>query len=197
MKQQIPADFLVAAVIGPAHGLRGEVTLDVRTDRPEQVLAAGSQLATERGMLIVSRVRTHKGRVYACFEQISSREDAEDARGLQLWVEPVAEADAWYEDELVGLAAVAEGQTLGKVVGLEVGSAQDWLVVDAGGEQVLVPFVEAIVPEVDLEAGVVRMTPPAGLFADPTDFQTTGKNQSEPNPDANSDANLDFDSDDE
>ena len=74
--------------------------------------------------------------------------------------------EGWYEHDLVDLAVVdPSGATLGTVTGLVVGTAQDLLEVRlTGGRDVLVPFVEAIVTEVDTEAGRVVVDAPAGLF---------------------------------
>ena len=81
-----------------------------------------------------------------------------------------AEDDAWYAHELIGLRAVRrlpDGavETLGEVVDLERGVAQDRIVVRTGSDRdVAVPFVAALVPEVDVEAGTVTLDPPGGLF---------------------------------
>ena len=74
------------------------------------------------------------------------------------------EADAWYDHQLVGLKVVRDDQELGEVVRVEHFPAQDLLVVKVGENEVLVPFVKAIVPEVDIAAGKVVVTPPLGLF---------------------------------
>lgn len=74
------------------------------------------------------------------------------------------EADAWYDHQLVGLKAYRADQELGEIIRVEHFPAQDLLVVKAGENEVLVPFVKAIVPEVDVKAGRVVMTPPLGLF---------------------------------
>ena len=74
------------------------------------------------------------------------------------------EADAWYDHQLVGLKVVRDDQELGEVVRVEHFPAQDLLVVKLGENEVLVPFVKAIVPEVDIAAGKIVVTPPLGLF---------------------------------
>lgn len=92
---------LTAAIVGPAHGLRGEVIVDVRSDDPE-VLAPGSRLdvAGERRYLTVRSVRTHKDRVLVSFEECVTREEAEALRGARLLVEAHPEEDAWYPHEI-------------------------------------------------------------------------------------------------
>ena len=159
---------LTAAIVGPAHGLRGEVILDVRSDDPE-VLAPGASLeiAGRGAALTVRSVRVHKDRVLASFEECASREDAEVLRGARLLVEEHEEEDAWYPHQLKGLAArTPGGEDLGTVTGLTPGAAQDLLLVKTPAGTVMVPFVTQLVPTVDVEGGVVIIDAPPGLFDD-------------------------------
>ena len=159
---------LTAAIIGPAHGLRGEVILNVRSDDPA-VLAPGACLEVEGRelTLTVRAVRMHKDRVLASFDECVSREDAEALRGARLLVEEHEEEDAWYPHQLKGLQArTPGGDVLGTVSGLTPGAAQDLLLVSTPHGRVMVPFVSALVPTVDVEGGVVIIDPPPGLFDD-------------------------------
>lgn len=191
--------LLTVAVIGPAHALKGEVRLEIRTDDPRGRLAPGARLPVQApdthgghgdsdiDHLTVSRVRFDGSRWFALFEEVRDRTAAEALRGAHLLVETdTAGADgaggaddeddeAWYAHELIGLRAVralasADGesqqlQQLGEVVDLEPGVAQDRLIVRTpDGERVAVPFVEALVPEIDPDAGTVTVDPPGGLF---------------------------------
>ena len=86
-----------------------------------------------------------------------------------LWVEQDAEElpveeDAWYDHQLVGLGVVREGVRVGTVIRVDHLPAQDLLTVSTDAGEVLVPFVKAIVPNVDIEAGTLTVTPPPGLF---------------------------------
>lgn len=167
--------LLTVAVIGPAHALKGEVRLEVRTDDPEGRLAPGATLPTdpaEAGPLTVSRLRFDGQRWFATFTQAADRTAAEALRGVRLMVE-VDDApqhdpdeDAWYAFELVGMRARhVDGTELGEVVTLEPGVAQDRLVVRTpDGDRVAVPFVEELVPQIDPGAGLVLLDPPGGLF---------------------------------
>jgi 16S rRNA processing protein RimM len=169
---------LLVARIGKPHGLRGEVTVQLHTDDPTARFAAGSVLATEAAPgsgvprhLTVRSARSHRGIWLIGFEEIPDRTGAESLRGTRLMVDatlglPEDDDEGFYESELVGLVAVtAEGATVGTVSGLQTGAAQDLLVVElAGGGEALVPFVEAIVPEVDLPGGRVVLDPPPGLL---------------------------------
>ena len=160
---------LTAAIIGPAHGLRGEVLLDIRTDDAELILP-GNQFDTtsdEFPVLTLVGVRTHKERTLAIFDEILTREDAEAARGTRLLVEEREEEDAWYPHQLKGLSARSpEGVDLGTVSGIQPGAAQDLLLVKYQGRTVMVPFVHQIVTEVNVEGRTVIIDAPGGLFDD-------------------------------
>lgn len=163
---------LTAAIVGPAHGLRGEVYLDIRTDDPAGRFTSGATFPTdskEFPKLTLETARTHKNRVLARFAEAPGRDEAERLRGTRLMVEAAPEDDAWYPHELEGLRAVTPtGTELGTVEGLQAGAAQDLLLVKsaADGRTVMVPFVEDLVPEVSPDRGEVVIDAPAGLFDD-------------------------------
>ncbi|MBU5422760.1 ribosome maturation factor RimM [Cellulomonas hominis] len=165
--------LLTVARIGRAHGLRGEVALDVRTDDPDARLAVGAVLPTEpadRGPLTVARTRVQQGRWYVAFAEVPDRTAAEALRGVDLLVEVAdddEDEDAWYPHELAGLRAEhVDGRVLGEVTGLEHLPAHDVLVLrEPDGARTLVPFVRAIVPVVDVPGGRVVLDPPGGLLA--------------------------------
>lgn len=163
---------LTVARIGRAHGLKGEVSVELHTDIPEERLAPGETLETEpvsAGPLTVESTRTQSGRWYVRFEGMTDREGADAVRGVELVIdaEESDEDDAWFVHELVGLAAMRpDGERLGEVVDLLTMPAQDLLVVkQPNGHRAMVPFVEEFVPEVDIDAGTVTLTPPYGLLS--------------------------------
>ncbi|MDT0269340.1 ribosome maturation factor RimM [Streptomyces sp. DSM 44915] len=168
---------LVVARVGRAHGIKGEVTVEVRTDEPEQRLAPGQVLATEpaeTGPLTIETGRVHSGRLLLRFAGVTSREAAEALRDTLL----VAEVDPdqlpddpeeFYDHQLIGLTVVTVGDEarVGEVREMAHLPAQDLLVVTRpDGREAFVPFVEAIVPTVDLERGLVVIDPPPGLLDD-------------------------------
>ncbi len=173
-------DVLVAR-IGRPHGIRGEVTVQLFTDAPEDRFEAGETFRVEGAAaseLTVAKARWNKDILIVGFEQVSDRNQAETLRGAQLFIDTEGAADddddAWYEHELVGLDARVDGESVGKVMGLRTMAVQDLLVVElSDGHEALVPFVGEIVPEVDPDAGFVTIVPPAGLFA----LNTPGSNQ--------------------
>ena len=163
---------VVVARIGKAHGLRGEVTIEVRTDAPQERFVPGARFRTEpgpAGPLELASVRDHNGTLLLGFAGVPDRTAAEGLRGVLLLAdmdEPADDDDAWYEKDLVGLSVVTlAGEPVGEVVALEPRPNQDLLVVRlVDGREGLVPFVTAIVPEVDVAGGRVVIDPPAGLF---------------------------------
>ncbi|MDO4259615.1 MAG: ribosome maturation factor RimM [Actinomycetaceae bacterium] len=160
---------MTAAIIGPAHGLHGEVIVDVRTDN-DALFIPGESFRTSSDnlpQLTLIHVRSHKDRILAAFEEIATREEAEAARGVALLVAEHEEEDAWYPHQLKGLRAqTPDGADLGVVSGLQSGVAQDLLLVRTSSGVVMVPFVHQIVPSVDIAAGLVVIDPPGGLFDD-------------------------------
>lgn len=170
--------LLVIGVVIRPHGVRGEVLVDVRTDEPAERFAPGSVLSTDpadAGPLTIEGVRAHtsagKERLIVAFADVLDRDAADALRGVALQVDaadvpPTEDPDEFHDHQLVGLRAVDEaGELLGDVVRVDHAPANDLLVLRRpDGGQALVPFVRAIVPTVDLDAGQVVLTPPAGLL---------------------------------
>ena len=162
---------VTVARIGRAHGLKGEVTVELRTDIPEERLVKGAAFATEpaaAGPLTVVSTRIQSARWYVRFEGMETREAADAARGVELVmdVEDSDEDGAWFVHELVGLTAERpDGTLVGEVVDLMDMPAQDLLIVrEPSGNRAMIPFVEQFVPKVDIEGGRVIVTPPYGLL---------------------------------
>ncbi|MBB0244113.1 ribosome maturation factor RimM [Streptomyces alkaliphilus] len=165
---------LVVARIGRAHGIRGEVTVEVRTDEPELRLGPGAVLTTdppEAGPLTIEAGRVHSGRLLLRFAGVRDRSAAEALRNTLLIAEVDPEEtpedpEEFYDHQLVDLDVVtADGTPVGRVTEISHPPGQDLLVVErADGGEVLIPFVHAIVPEVDLAAGHLVVTPPPGLL---------------------------------
>lgn len=158
-----------------AHGIRGEVTVAVRTDEPDERFVPGAALATdppERGPLTVVATRWHTGRLIVTFEGVRDRNAAEDLRGTVLVLDSAqipapADPDEFYDHQLIGLAVVtAAGVPVGEVTDV-LHHGQDLLVVRRAPDpaaDALVPFVSAIVTEVDVPSGRLVIDPPPGLL---------------------------------
>jgi 16S rRNA processing protein RimM len=177
----------IGRIVRP-HGIRGEVIVQVRTDDPDERFVPGKVLVTDSGavpsstdpdpaayqvpeQLTIEEVRTHQGRLIVAFDGIHDRNVAEALREVMLCVDsaevgPLADPDEFHDHQLVGLTAVTPaGETLGEVARIDHAPASDLLVLRRPeGRTALVPFVKAIVPEVDLAGGRVIVDPPEGLF---------------------------------
>jgi 16S rRNA processing protein RimM len=180
---------LVVGRVGRPHGLRGEVTVEVRTDDPDQRFAAGAVLATDpadRGPLTVSATRWHSGRLLVRFAGCGDIDAAQGLRDVVLCIDsselaPLADPEEFYDHELIGLRVETSlGEFVGTVADV-LHHGQDLLVVDAaaggsGGSssrastaerrpnEILIPFVAALVPEIDVGAGRLVIDPPPGLL---------------------------------
>lgn len=165
--------------LGRAHGLRGEIAVDVRTDEPDRRFAPGSTFRTARGALTLTRHRWHGDRLLATFAELTDRTAAEEWRGVELRVDvsPTERPDdpeEFYDHQLVGLLVVDEaGAELGRVVEVLHLPGQDLLAVASDrpgvGGEVLLPFVSEIVPDVDLPGGRLVARPPTGLLTEEAD----------------------------
>jgi 16S rRNA processing protein RimM len=211
---------LVVGRVTRPHGVRGEVSVEVRTDDPDLRFAVGRVMATDpaaAGPLTVESVRWHSGRLLIRFAGVADRNQAEELRGTWLTLDsaevgPTGDPDEFHDHELIGLAVVTtSGQPVGRVTdvrhfgqdllviepaparspaGPEAGPAETGTAevdpVPAGpaqagrpggpalaaraqprnalGSELLVPFVAALVPEVDVAAGRLVIDPPPGLL---------------------------------
>ncbi|MGW0365418.1 ribosome maturation factor RimM [Streptomyces sp. NPDC002990] len=167
---------LVVARIGRAHGIKGEVTVEVRTDEPEQRLGPGAVLKTEpasAGPLTIETGRLHSGKLLLRFEGVRDRTAAEALRNVLLIadVDPMempAESDEYYDHQLMDLDVVlADGTGVGRITEISHLPSQDLFIVERpDGSEVMIPFVEEIVAEIDLLEQRCVITPPPGLIDD-------------------------------
>lgn len=167
---------VVVGRVGRPHGIRGDVTVETRTDEPDIRFAPGSVLLTESGELVVEYSRWHSGRLLVLFEGVEDRNAAEALRGRLLEVERSADEvpedpEEFYDSALLGCAVESsDGTSVGTVDDVLHLPAQDLLVVRLPDDrEVLVPFVSQIVPVVDVSARRVVIDPPAGLLDPPED----------------------------
>jgi len=173
-----PQQLRVGRLTKP-HGLKGALKLELYTDDPERRFVPGATFSLQvpaespwHGKhLTLRELRWYNGQPVGFFEGVDDRTAAESVVKAILWVDQpadeAAEPDAWYDHQLIGLAVIRDGERVGEVVHVDHLPAQDLLVVKTPGpkrREVMVPFVQAIVPEVDLDAGTITVTPPAGLF---------------------------------
>ena len=173
-----PSDTVVVGRLGRPHGVRGLATVEVRTDDPDLRFAPGNVLITdppERGPLTVVDKRWHSGTLLLQLavpsgDVCTTREAVDELRNTLLLVPvadlpPLEEPDSYYDHQLVGLAVRLPDDTVLGEVSVVRHEAQDLLVVrrTEGGE-LLIPFVAAIVPTVDVAGGFLVVDPPEGLL---------------------------------
>jgi 16S rRNA processing protein RimM len=144
--------------VGRAHGLRGELSVALTSDRAER-LAPGAVLTTDDRELTVRTARPHQQRWLVCFTGIDDRTAAEQLQGASLYAEALpTEGDELWVHELIGATVQdAAGNALGVVEAIEANPASDLLVLD--GER-LVPLTFVVAHE----AGLVTVDLPDGLW---------------------------------
>jgi 16S rRNA processing protein RimM len=169
-------DLVVGRVV-KAHGITGEVVVEVRTDDPDARFAAGKSLRGKQGRggtereFVVDAVREHSGRLLVRLSGVASRDAADALRGTLYLVDvaelpPIDDPDEFYDHQLEGLTVrTVGGDVVGVVAEVLHTPAGELLAVKRdGGAEVLVPFVEAIVTSVVLDDGIVEIDPPDGLL---------------------------------
>jgi 16S rRNA processing protein RimM len=189
-----PRQQLRVGRLTKAHGLKGAIKLELFTDDPEHRFVPGAEFSLQvptgskwHGKTItLSELRWYNGHAVGFFEGVADRTEAETLVKAILWVDQddSVEEDAWYDHQLVGLTVVRDGAEIGTVARVDHLPAQDLLAVRTSNGEVLVPFVSAIVPEVDVKAGTVTVTPPLGLFEEVADEPDTELSTDEPSGDA-------------
>jgi 16S rRNA processing protein RimM len=185
--------LLVVGQIGKPHGIRGEVSVVVRTDEPEQRFVVGSVFTTEvprdrrvstgpaadaagarfevPPQLVLEQIRWHQGRGIAQFENVYDRNVAEALRGVYLQVDSAGvrlpdDPDEFHDHQLIGLRVESvDGTELGAVARIEHAPSSDLIVLNkkAGGTA-LIPFVTQMVPTVDIRGGRILVDLPEGLL---------------------------------
>ena len=161
-----------------AHGLKGAIKIELYTDAPERRFVPGAvftlQVPTSSPWhgktLELIELKWFNAQPVAFFKDINDRSTAETLIKAILWIEQdpteAPEEDAWFDHQLVGLDVIRDGVKVGTVSRVDHMPGQDLLTVASDRGDVLVPFVKAIVPAVDVAAGTLTVTPPIGLFED-------------------------------
>ena len=184
---------VVVGRIGKAHGIKGELSVELRTDEPERRFAVGTVLATEAPgggaphgpgrpqALTVHATRWHQSRLLVTFTEIKDRNQAEAVRGLLLVATVDAaqlpdDPDEFYDHQLVGLQVVTtDGRPVGELAEVLHSSAQELLSIRAeDGREILVPFVAQLVPTVDVPGGRIVVEDQPGLLTPAVDDEEGG-----------------------
>jgi 16S rRNA processing protein RimM len=168
---------LVVGRVAKAHGITGEVVVDVRTDDPAGRFAAGKTLRGKPGRgggperdYVVETVREHAGRLLIRLAGVTDRNGADALRGTLFLVDaadlpPIDDPDEFYDHQLEGLRVrTSAGADVGVVAEVLHTAAGELLSVKTDeAAEVLVPFVSAIVTSVSLTDGI-EIDPPDGLL---------------------------------
>lgn len=160
----------VVGRIGRAHGIRGELNVDIRTDEPGRRFAPGSSVSADGRLLLVRSSRQHSGKMVVAFEGVTDRDAAEALHGRMLTadVDPAVSPDdpeEFYDHQLIGLAVRTQaGQAVGTITEVLHLPAQDTLAISHDSHEFLVPFVAELVPEVNLADGYVVVADVPGLL---------------------------------
>lgn len=167
---------VLVGTLGKPHGLKGELTVFVRTDSPELRFAPGASIEVGPGgkPMTVASARWHSGVLLLGLVGVSDRTAAETLRGAEVWARVPADEDPgegeFFDRQLIGLGVRdASGKTVGTVKSMLHNPGQDLLVLTIGGAERLVPFVEALVPVVDVAAGFLQVADVGGLLYDEDD----------------------------
>ena len=176
--------LVVVGRIGRPHGVKGAATIEVRTDEPDKRFAVGARLLTDSGLdLTVASATWHSGRLLVTFEGYEDRTAVEQLRNALVSVDRPADErpedpEEFYDSDLEGCEVVvdgsdSDGDSDGVVIGVGIGvvrevshlPGQDLLVVVTPDErEVLIPFVSEFVPQIDVSAKRIVITPPEGLL---------------------------------
>ena len=160
---------VVIGRIGRAHGIRGELNVDIRTDEPERRFAPGSSVIYDGGTLTITTARHHSGRLVVRFKGFDDRNAAETLHGKILEVEVDTEElpedpEEFYDHQLIGLEVRAGDRVIGKVTQVIHMPEQDTLAITSESREILVPFVLDLVLEVDVREGFLRIADMPGLI---------------------------------
>ncbi|GHT81180.1 ribosome maturation factor RimM [Actinomycetota bacterium] len=166
----------VGKILAPV-GLKGEVKVFFTTDEPSIRFSAGSKLTTDTNEfpeLTVKNFREVGPKAFLQFEEVKDRNSSEKLNQVELFVDVETdlhkenldgEDDGYYYADLVGLDVIHNDNVIGKVVAIIENPSQELLEVKlSNGSKTLIPFVEAIVPNVNLQDGSLTITPPDGLL---------------------------------
>ena len=166
-------DRIPAGYVRRAHGIHGDVVVRGMLQDAAERFIEGATLLTnedEPRKFEIEAVRGHQGDFIVTFVEISGRDAADAMRGVQFTIDRSdrreLEAGEWWPEDVVGCAVVsADGEAIGEVTGVVTGTSQDRIVVETpDGLRGEVPFVGALVPEVDVENRRIVVDLPEGLF---------------------------------
>lgn len=168
-------DWLYVGKIANTHGLKGEVKILAATDFPEERFKKGNTLfldvdGTKQGMTITT-YRPHKQFHLVTFKGFENINLIEKYKGLKLYVHAEHVHDLseneYYYHEIIGCEAIVDGESIGVIDDIfETGANDVWVIKRQGKSDALIPYIESVVKEIDVEAKRVVITPIPGMIDD-------------------------------
>lgn len=165
--------LICVARIGAAHGVRGAVKLWTFTEDPFAVKRYGPLLSKDgKRQFELAQAREARDHLVATFKGVTTRDEAERLNGIELYVAreklPATDEDEYYHADLIGLAAITtDGDALGRVLAIHNFGAGDIIeIAPLKGTTMLLPFTNAVVPEVDIAGGRVVIELPKEIEGD-------------------------------
>jgi len=162
---------LVVARIGRPHGVKGEVTVQVRTDSPEVRFALGKRLTTDRenpSELVIASSRLHAGTWLLTFQGIVDRNQAEELRGVMLSadidLEEGSEDGSFHVAQLIGSQVIHRGASLGLVDEVLSLPGQDLLSIKSDDGERLIPMVKEFIVEINRTTKTITVELPEGML---------------------------------
>lgn len=173
LKPEAPADPILLGVVGGAHGIKGEVRIRSFTADPTDIGAYGPLFDAEGNRYTIRSARFQKTVVVAAIAEVRDRNHAERLNGTELFVDRSVlpeddDEDAFFQTDLIGLSAVSiAGEPIGTVIAIHDFGAGDVVEIrPERGASVMIPFSEAAVPAIDVEAGTMTVEPVAAGLKD-------------------------------
>jgi 16S rRNA processing protein RimM len=156
--------FLAVGKLRHAHGVHGEMLMQVLTDFPERLIP-GSYLYLDQDVkpLKLVKSRQHREGLLMTFERFTTPEEVGQFRNQIVYVRtedrPPLKDGEYYHHQLIGLnVTTCEGESLGTVIEILETGASDVLVVrQVTGPDVLIPIVDAFIQQIDLAGGVITV----------------------------------------
>ena len=157
------------------HSLKGEVKVISSTDFEEERFKKGSKLLITRGNQLIREVvvesyRNHKNFLLVKFEEIDSVEEAEKLKNLQIKIDSTEvgelEENEFYFHEIIGCQVFDENdKNLGEIIDILTPGANDvWVIKGENGKEILIPYIEDVVKQIDITNKKVNIEVMEGLI---------------------------------
>ncbi|WP_214783800.1 ribosome maturation factor RimM [Exiguobacterium sp. s183] len=168
-------DWLYVGKIANTHGLKGEVKILAATDFPEERFKKGNTLFLDvdgrKQEMTITTYRPHKQFHLVTFKGFENINLIEKYKGLKLYVHAEhvhnLSENEYYYHEIIGCEAIVDGESIGVIDDIfETGANDVWVIKRPGKSDALIPYIESVVKEIDVEEKRVVITPIPGMIDD-------------------------------